>query len=127
MQEQYVFEYAVVRVVPCVSREEFLNVGVIVYCKQRKYLGTILTLNEARLHIFHSAIDVADVKQHLLAFEQISAGDATAGPIAQLDVAARFRWLTATRSTIIQASKVHPGLCTNPAETLARLYRQLVL
>ena len=127
MPEQYLFEYAVVRVVPCVEREEFINVGVVVYCRQQKFLQTKISLNEERLRAFHPAIDVAEVKAFLHAFEQICNGAAAAGPIAKLDIASRFRWLTAARSTVVQASKIHPGLCTHPEETLARLYQQLVL
>jgi hypothetical protein len=127
MQERYLFEYAVVRVVPCVEREEFLNVGVILYCRQKKFLQTKIALNEERLCSFHNRIDIPELKKHLQAFEQVSTGDMVASPIAKLDIASRFRWLTATRSTMLQASKVHPGLCTNPAEALERLYQQLVL
>lgn len=127
MQEQFLFEYAVVRVVPSVEREEFLNVGVILYCQQKKFLQTKMALNEERLCSFHNSIDIPELKKHLQAFEQVSSGNTMAGPIAKLDIASRFRWLTATRSTILQASKVHPGLCTNPAEALERLYQQLVL
>lgn len=127
MQEHYLFEYAVVRLVPCVEREEFLNVGVILYCQKLKFLQIKIALSEDRLCAFNSAIDTAELKKHLHAFEQICIGNVSAGPIAKLDVASRFRWLTAARSTMLQSSKVHPGLCTNPAETLACLYTQLVL
>lgn len=127
MPETYLFEYAVVRVVPRVEREEFLNAGVILYCRPKRFLHALLTLDEQRLCAFAPMVDCSELKQHLLAFEQICRGDATAGPIAQLDSAARFRWLTATRSTIVQTSKVHPGLCTDPFETLTRLHAQLVL
>lgn len=126
MPGMYLFEYAVVRVVPCVEREEFLNTGVILYCQQRKFLQTKIGLTEERLCAFHTAIDVEEVKKYLHAFEQVCAGNA-AGPIARLDIAARFRWLTAARSTILQTSKVHPGLSADPEETLMRLYQQLVL
>lgn len=127
MQQTHLFEYAVVRVVPKVEREEFLNVGVIVYCRDLNFLQTIFSLNEERLKIFCTEIDKQELLQNLQAFERIAAGDKEAGPIGNLDNAARFRWLTATRSTIIQTSKVHPGFCTDPAETLNRLYTQLVL
>lgn len=127
MQQTHLFEYAVVRVVPKVEREEFLNVGVIVYCRDLNFLQTIFSLNEERLKIFCTEIDKQELLQNLQAFERIAAGDKEAGPIGNLDNAARFRWLTATRSTIIQTSKVHPGFCIDPAETLNRLYTQLVL
>ena len=127
MQQTHLFEYAVVRVVPKVEREEFLNVGVILYCAKLDFLHVMYSLNEARLHIFCAQIDKQELLQNLQSVERICKGSEDAGPIGSLDIAGRFRWLTATRSTIIQTSKVHPGFCTNPAETLTRLYTQLVL
>jgi Protein of unknown function (DUF3037) len=127
MQQTHLFEYAVVRVVPKVEREEFLNVGVIVYCRELNFLQVMYSLNEDRLRIFCDQIDKEELLQNLRSVERICKGSEDAGPIGSLDIAGRFRWLTATRSTIIQTSKVHPGFCTNPAETLERLYKQLVL
>ena len=127
MQQSNLFEYAVVRVVPRVEREEFLNVGVIVYCPKLKFLQTLYTINEDRLEIFCKQIDKQELKQNLEAFERICNGSANAGPIGKLDAPSRFRWLTATRSTILQTSKVHPGFCIDPLETLNKLYAQLVL
>lgn len=127
MPEKYLFEYAVVRVVPRVEREEFFNAGVILYCRQKRFLDVLLTLNEQRLCAFTTLMDCVELKAYLLAFEHICRGNVTAGPIARLDNAARFRWLTAARSTVVQTSKVHPGLCTDPFETLTRLHAQLVL
>ena len=127
MQQTHLFEYAVVRVVPKVEREEFLNVGVILYCSKLNFLEVMYTLDEERLRIFCTQIDKQELLQNLQSVERICKGDDHAGPIGNLDIAARFRWLTATRSTIIQTSKVHPGFCIYPAETLTRLYTQLVL
>ena len=127
MQQSNLFEYAVVRVVPRVEREEFLNVGVIVYCPKLKFLQTLYTINEDRLEIFCKQIDKQELKQNLQAFERICIGGDNAGPIGRLDAPSRFRWLTATRSTILQTSKVHPGFCIDPLETLNKLYAQLVL
>jgi Protein of unknown function (DUF3037) len=127
MQENYLFEYAVIRIVPRVEREEFLNVGVILYCKQLQFLQTMFTVDEERLTAFAGYLDMEALHEHLCAFEKISNGDEAAGSIAKLDMALRFRWLTATRSTIVQTSKVHPGLCSNAMETLTKLHRQLVL
>lgn len=127
MQEQHLFEYAVIRVVPRVEREEFLNVGVILYCKKPPFLQTRYTLDTARLSAFCPSLDIEEIKAYLCAFEHISAGSATGGPIAKLDMASRFRWLTATRSTIVQSSKVHPGFCTDPLITLEKLHERLVL
>ncbi len=127
MQENYLFEYAVIRIVPRVEREEFLNVGVILYCKQLQFLQTMFTVDEERLTAFAGYLDMEALHEHLCAFKKISNGDEAAGSIAKLDMALRFRWLTATRSTIVQTSKVHPGLCSNAMETLTKLHSQLVL
>jgi hypothetical protein len=110
---------------PKVEREEFLNVGVILYCKDKKFLQAVFKLNEERLRNFSQQIDIEELKEHLCSFKQICRGGADAGPIGKLDIASRFRWLTGTRSTIVQTSKVHPGLCNDPLETLIRLHKQL--
>lgn len=127
MQQNHLFEYAVIRIVPKVEREEFLNAGVILYCAKLNFLQAMFCLSEERLRGFSPEIDTNELLQNLDAFERICVGDSSAGPIAKLDLPARFRWLTATRSTIVQTSKVHPGFCISPAETLLRLYTQLVL
>lgn len=127
MQQTHLFEYAVVRVVPKVEREEFLNVGVILYCRELNFLQVMYSLNGERLQIFCTQIDKQELLQNLQSVERICNGSEDAGPIGSLDIASRFRWLTATRSTIIQTSKVHPGFCTDPTETLTRLFTQLVL
>jgi hypothetical protein len=126
MQEKHLFEYAVVRVMPKVEREEFLNVGVILYCAGRGFLQTRYELNEPRLRAFAGELDVQELQKRLRAFERICAGRREGGAIGQLAIASRFRWLTAARSTVVQTSPVHPGLCADPAETLERLYAQLV-
>ena len=120
------FEYAVLRVVPRVEREEFLNVGVILYCKAQGYLHVRCQVPEARLRAFAPGLDLAEIAARLHAFERICQGRATGGTIGQLPLAERFRWLTATRSTVVQCSPVHPGRCLDAAETLARLLAQLV-
>ena len=127
MQENHLFEYAIIRVVPRVEREEFLNVGVIVYSQPLRFLQTVYTLDEQRLKTLFPDIDLKEIKTHLDAFEQVSMGNPDAGPIAGLDIASRFRWLTAKRSTVLQTSVVHPGLCKDAKETLDKLHRQLVL
>lgn len=127
MPEMHLFEYAVIRVVPRVEREEFLNVGVIVYCRAQNFLRILTELNENRLRAFSGELDITELAERLNAFERICAGKTQGGPIGQLPIAERFRWLTATRSTVVQTSAVHPGLCVDAGETLARLFEQLVL
>ena len=127
MQENQLYEYAIIRVVPRVEREEFLNVGVILYCKDLKYLDMRYTIDEHRILNFCKDLDLQELKEHLMAYENICKGNATGGPIAKLDHPSRFRWLTATRSTILQSSKVHPGLCKEPAKILEHLFERLVL
>lgn len=127
MQEKHLFEYAVIRVVPCVEREEFLNVGVILYCASQRFLKTIYTLPADRLKAFSPKADSAELAQRLHAFEEVCMGGKHGGTIGQLPAASRFRWLTATRSTVVQTSAVHPGLCQDPEETLNRLHQELVL
>ena len=121
------YEYAVLRVVPRVEREEFLNVGVIVYCRGLGFLETRFELPDARLRALAPGLDLDEITARLQAFERICAGRATGGTIGQLPLAERFRWLTATRSTVVQTSPVHPGRCADSAEVLARLFDQLVL
>lgn len=127
MQEAYLYEYAVLRIVPRVEREEFLNTGVILYCKDMRFLQTIITIDTNRILALCPQLDIPEIEAHLNAFEQICAGNPKAGPIARLDMPSRFRWLTATRSTVIQSSKVHPGLCNDPLAALQKLHAQLVL
>ena len=126
MPERTLFEYAVIRVVPRVEREEFLNIGIVLYCAKQKFLQAKYLINEDRLRFFCGEIDIDELKQHLCSFERICNGQKDAGPIGQLDIASRFRWLTATRSTVVQASKVHPGFCVDAATTLGKLFEQLV-
>ncbi len=127
MQGNHLFEYAVIRIVPRVEREEFINVGVILYCKKPGFLKMIFAIDEPRLLSLHPQADLPDILCHLNAFRHISEGRVDASPIASLDLASRFRWLTAKRSTVVQCSPVHPGLCTEPDATLQHLFEQLVL
>ncbi|MDN3585798.1 DUF3037 domain-containing protein [Pedobacter aquatilis] len=127
MQEKFLFEYAVIRVMPRVEREEFLNVGVILYCAKQKFLKSIFTIDQEKLKIFSPETDIIDIKENLLALQKISLGGEGSGTIGCYDIASRFRWLTATRSTVVQCSKVHPGFCSDAQETLIKLHQQLVL
>lgn len=126
MPENYLFEYAVIRVVPHVEREEFLNVGIILLCSHQKFLKTKFELNEERLRVLCEKSDYSELKDHVTSFERICKGGNDSGPIGKLSMPERFRWLTATRSTVLQTSKVHPGLCPDAGEMLDRLFLQLV-
>lgn len=126
MQEKHLFEYAIIRVVPRVEREEFLNVGVLLYCADHNFLKTVFDINEEKLSSFSNELDTDQLKERLRVFEQICAGVPEGGAIAALPLASRFRWLAATRSTILQTSPVHPGLCVDPQKTLERIYQELV-
>ena len=126
MQEKHLFEYAVIRVVPMVEREEFLNVGVILYCAGQGFLQTMFELDKDRLTAFSDKLDLDELEERLRAFQRICKGGPDGGTIGQLPIAARFRWLTAARSTVVQTSCVHPGLCIDAYETLSKLYKKLV-
>jgi hypothetical protein len=127
MQGQHLFEYAVIRLVPQVEREEFLNIGVVLFCKGQKFLKVQYLLNKERVMAFSDKLDIPEIESYLCAFERICNGSKDSGAIGMLPVAERFRWLTATRSTVVQCSKVHPGLCDSPVEMLERLFTQMVL
>ncbi len=120
------FDYALLRVVPRVERQEFINAGVVVYCPQKRYLAARIRLDEARLRALWPDADLALVQAHLRAVERICAGDASAGPIAKLSLGERFHWLTSPRSTIIQPSPVHTGVCDATDALLERLETQFL-
>ncbi len=126
MPEQHAFEYAVIRVVPRVEREEFMNVGVIVYCQTLSFLDAAFILDEPRLRALSPDLEMEEIKKHLAAFCEICKGGPASGPIGRLDTGSRFRWLTATRSTVLQCSRVHPGLTEDPSATLKNLHASLV-
>lgn len=127
MQDKFLFEYAVIRVMPRVEREEFINVGIILFCAKQKFLKTIYALDVNRISALSADVDMEDLRANLAAFERISIAAKGSGPIGEYDQASRFRWLTATRSTVVQCSKVHPGFCINAEETMLRLHQELVL
>ena len=127
MQDRHLYEYAVIRVVPRVEREEFLNVGIVLFCKRQKYLEALYTLDRSKLKMLCDECDVDQLELNLQSFKKICRGDKDGGPIAQMDIPSRFRWLTATRSSVIQTSRPHPGLSEDLEKTLNRLYNELVL
>ena len=120
------FQYAIVRVLPSVERGECLNVGVVLLCRPRRFLGARIRLDEHRLAAFAPGLDPVTIRPHLDAIERVAAGDPSAGPIARLGQAERFHWLVAPSSTIIQPSDVHSGLCDDPAVELDHLMATLV-
>ena len=120
------FDYAILRVVPRVEREEFINAGVIVFCPEKDYLAVRIRLDAERLRALWPELDAELVADHLEAIRRICEGDAAAGPIAQLSRRERFHWLVAPRSTIIQPSPVHTGVCYATDGMLDRLEKQLL-
>ncbi len=127
MQEKHLYEYAVIRVVPRVEREEFLNVGIIVFCKRARFIKALYTLNENKLHAICPELDIAQISLNLMSFERIARGAEDGGPIARLEAAERFRWLTAIRSSVIQTSRPHPGLSDDLDYKAIKLFNELVL
>jgi hypothetical protein len=109
-----------------VEREEFLNIGVILFCLEKRFLAARVNVNERRFASVWPDLDLDMVRQHAEAFVKICRGDPGAGPIAQLSQRERFHWLIAPRSTVIQVSPVHTGLCENPEAALHQLFRELV-
>ena len=127
MLEKNLYEYAIIRLLPSVEREEFLNVGLILFCKHKKFIKVAFEVDENRLKYFAPQLDIEFIKRNLLAFQQIADADKNAGLIATFDLPSRFRWLTAMRSSMIQTSRPHPGICENLEETFNRIYQQNVL
>jgi len=120
------YDYAVVRVVPRVDREEFVNAGVIVSCQSRDFLEARIELDEARVLALDSTVDIEAVRTHLASIPVICAGGPNAGPIGRLSQRERFHWLVAPRSTIIQTSRVHTGRCTSPGDVIEHLLGAMV-
>lgn len=119
------FDYAIIRVVPRVEREEFINVGVILFCRTRRFLQARLVLDESRLATIAPNLDLEEVRLHLAIIPRICIGDLSVGPIARLEQAARWHWLVAPRSTVIQTSPAHCGLTEDPEATLGHLLATL--
>ncbi|MEJ5054072.1 DUF3037 domain-containing protein [Sphingobacterium sp. MYb382] len=127
MSERTVYEYAVVRVVPRVERDEFINVGVALFCRRQKFAAVRIFVDEAKCKAIDPSVDLELIYRHLESFKWICEGDKQGGRLATLEQAERFRWLTAKRSTIIQCSVSHPGICLSAADTLDELFSRLVL
>ncbi|MFD1016281.1 DUF3037 domain-containing protein [Winogradskyella rapida] len=127
MPDKVTFEYAIIRFVPRVEREEFFNVGVILFSKRKKFLGVKFHVDQHKLKAFPAALDLETVNAYLQAWDRIAKGDSTSGKIGEFEMSDRFRWLAASRSTVIQSSKTHSGLTDNPEETLQCIFEQQVL
>ncbi|HEX8708552.1 MAG TPA: DUF3037 domain-containing protein [Pyrinomonadaceae bacterium] len=126
MPELRPFDYVVVRVVPRVERQEFINAGVIVSCPAKDFLKARIELDRERLAALDRSVDAADIQKHLDAIPLICQGGAEAGPIGLLPARSRFHWLAAPRSTIIQTSPVHTGLCDDGEAILEHLLDMMV-
>jgi hypothetical protein len=124
--ERRAFDYVIVQVVPRVDRDERLNAGVILFCPTARYLGCRIALDEQRLRALAPDIDLAALAAQLDAVEAIVAGDRAAGPIAGLPSSERFHWLSAPRSTMVQPTAPHAGLCHDPAAALDHLFKTAV-
>ncbi|HEX9083097.1 MAG TPA: DUF3037 domain-containing protein [Gemmatimonadaceae bacterium] len=126
MREHCTYDYAVIRVVPKVEREEFVNVGVIVSCPAGNLLEARIELDERRLVAVDPTLDLETIRAHLATIPVICAGGVEAGPMGKASQRERFHWLTAPRSTVIQTSPVHTGLCDDPAKVLEHLLETMV-
>ncbi len=127
MQDRIKFEYAIIRLVPKVERGEFFNIGAIVYSKQKKFLGVKYHIDNSKIEAFCKAVDVDLINKYLEAWKLVCEGKSAGGRIGALELPDRFHWLTASRSTIIQSSEVHSGLCKDPEQTLEEIFEKFVL
>ncbi len=127
MLNKNIFEYAIIRLVPKVEREEFFNIGVLLFSKQKKFLDIKYLIDTQKLKAIAPEIEATVLNGYLNAWKLICDGKAAGGKIGDLEISDRFRWLAASRSTIIQSSKTHPGLCENPEEALQDIFEKYVL
>ena len=126
MPGKHLYEYAVIRILPRVEREEFINAGIILFSKRAGYLKSQHYLDEKKLNLFPTECDADTIRVHLTIFDLICSGQREGGPIASLDTPERFRWLTAVRSSCIQTSRPHPGFTDDLDGTLRKLMEELV-
>jgi hypothetical protein len=127
MQDSHLYEYAVIRVVPRVEREEFLNIGIILFCKKAKFIKVLSHIDDDKIQALSNDFDIEQLHCNVTALKKIAAGDKDGGPIGEMDIPSRFRWLTAIRSSAIQTSRPHSGLCEDLEKTIQRLFEELVL
>lgn len=127
MQDKVTFEYAVIRLVPKVEREEFFNIGVILFSKRKKFLNIKFHINPEKLKVMAPELKISLLNDYLNAWKLICDGKKSAGKIGELEISDRFRWLAACRSTIIQSSKTHSGICEFPEKELEAIFKEQVL
>lgn len=126
MQEDKIYEYAVIRLVPKIEREEFFNIGLVMFSKKEKYIRVEFHLCPDKFRLMHSKLDYEDIVENLQSFQNIAKGEKDGGPIAKLDIPERFRWLTAVRSAVVQTSRPHPGKSKDLDTTFGKLFEELV-
>ncbi|AZB28076.1 MULTISPECIES: DUF3037 domain-containing protein [Chryseobacterium] len=126
MQEDKIYEYAVIRLVPKVEREEFFNIGLVLFSKREKFIKVEFYLCPDKFKFMHSKLDYDDIIKNLESFKNIAEGKKEGGPIALLEIPDRFRWLTAVRSAVVQTSRPHPGKSKDLNQTFGKLFEELV-
>lgn len=126
MQEDKIYEYAVIRLVPKVEREEFFNIGLVMFSKREKFIKVEFYLCPDKFKLIKSQLDYEDIIKNLESFKNIAEGKKDGGPIATLDIPDRFRWLTAVRSAVVQTSRPHPGKSKDLEKTFGKLFEELV-
>ncbi|OEI79678.1 DUF3037 domain-containing protein [Formosa algae] len=127
MPDLKLYEYAVIRVVPRLEREEFINIGIILFSKQAKFITVLYDIPSEKIKVFDDDFDIEQLQLNMSAFKTIATGTCKTSPIALMDIPSRFRWLTAIRSSAIQTSRPHPGMCNDLEHTAQRLFKELVL
>lgn len=127
MPDRVTYEFAIIRLVPKVEREEFINVGVLLFSKRKRYLGIKYHIESDRIKALSTDCDIEMMQQYLNAWEDVCQGSPKGGTIGEFETADRFRWLAAAKSTMIQCSPAHPGLCEDPAKELEDLFERYVL
>jgi hypothetical protein len=127
MHDKHLYEYAIIRVVPRVEREEFVNIGLMLFCKRQKYLRIEYHLVPEKIKSICSEFDIDQLKKNLDSFVKIGNGNKDGGPIAAFEVSERFRWLTAIKSSSIQNSRPHSGFSSDLDATFGKLFAELVL
>ncbi len=127
MHEKHLYEYAVIRVFPKVESSEFINVGLLLFCKRQKYLRAKIQLDESRFKTYKTELDLDQLKINLHSFEKIATAEKTAGPIALLETSERFRWLSAVRSSCIQTSRPHSGFTDDLDQIFEKLFSEYII